>query len=785
MRALRIVALVVTLVSLVLSARLELSKDMTALFPRTREADAIARVTRALGGGDVSMVLLRGEDADEVERAADEAVRAMKEEPSVATVVTGPPAPKDLDPTTAWRWAGPVARKKLAQAVTEEGMRARLRETRALLLAPGASEAAEYLARDPLRLAQIPWEDDVEIAAGARATPGNAFVADGGKSRLFVVEPKGRAFESAEAASFTDAAEAALDVVRRAHPTVTIEMAGGHVIARQTESMMQTDMIRSSILSTVLAAAVFALTFRRTRALLAVLPPLAAGTAWTTAIASLSYPRLSAVATAFAAVVVGVGVDTGVHVYGRLLAARRRGLDPATAADVARKETAKPTLGAAIAAGAAFACLALSDVEGMRQLGVLCAIGEVLTAVAILLFVPEIGAWLERGAPPPERSVRWLASITATRGRSVAVLAAALAIVATAVWRGVPTPEHGVLTLDTRAIPALATYDRIYEIFGGTRGQLVIVSTSRERADALAEAAETLLASGTIAGYDAVSRFAPSAEAQKARFAERDALDLPSRREILARALEAEGFAPDAFGPALEAFAHPSSEIVPEEAVPEWLRRRHVATDEQGPFVVTYVRLRKNAADDAEARATLRAADPTAVFTGFAELESALGDTLARDLPRVLLAAIGMVVFVLGASLRRPSRVALAVLVLVVEIAIVMVVTRWLGVRWHVYDALVLPVLLGITLDEALFLLEAAERRGSIEAALAEQAPLGAATALTTAAGFAALGICRFAGLVDIGKVGSTGSVAGLVCAVLVIPAAMRLLALGKRAGST
>lgn len=774
-------ALVVTVVALILSARLELSKDMTALFPRTREADAIARVTRVLGGGDVSMVLLRGDDADDVETAADEAATAFRKEPSVASVITGPPAPKDLDPTSAWRWAGPSARKKLAHAVTEEGMRERLRETRLLLLAPGASEAAEYLAKDPLRLAQIPWEGDVEIAAGARAMPGNAFVADAGRSRLFVVEPKGRAFESSEAARFTDAAEAALDLVRRTHPKLTIEMAGGHVIARQTESMMKTDMIKSSILSTVLASVVFAITFRRSRALLAVLPPLAAGTAWTTAIASLAYPRLSAVATAFAAVVIGVGVDTGVHVYGRLVAARRRGLSPKDAAEVARKETAKPTLGAAIAAGAAFACLALSDVEGMRQLGVLCAIGEVLTAVAILVFVPEIGAWLERGAPPPERNVRWLAFLTATRARAALVLAGAFAIVVFAAVRGVPRAEHGVLTLDTRAVPALATYDRIYEIFGGTRGQLVIVSPSRAHADALAEAAEGLHATGTIAGYDAVSRFAPSAEAQKARFAERDALDLRSRRELLARSLAAEGFAPDAFGAALAAFSKPASDIFPDDAVPEWLRRRHIAKDEQGDFVVTYVRLRKNAADDAEARATLRAADPEAIFTGFAELENALGDTLARDLPRILLCAAGMVLFVLGASLRRPSRVALAILVLVVEIAIVMVVTRWLGVRWHVYDALVLPVLLGITLDEALFLLEAAERRGSIDAALAEQAPLGAATALTTAAGFAALCICRFAGLVDIGKVGATGSVAGLVCALLVIPAVMRFMPTARR----
>ena len=55
-----------------------------------------------------------------------------------------------------------------------------------------------------------------------------------------------------------------------------------------------------------------------------------------------------------------------------------------------------------------------------------------------------------------------------------------------------------------------------------------------------------------------------------------------------------------------------------------------------------------------------------------------------------------------------------------------------------------------------------------------EQAPLAATTALTTAAGFGALVVCRFAGLVDIGKVGALGSSVGLLCAFVVIPAGFR-----------
>jgi predicted RND superfamily exporter protein len=423
----------------------------------------------------------------------------------------------------------------------------------------------------------------------------------------------------------------------------------------------------------------------------------------------------------------------------------------------------------------------------MRQLGVLCAAGEVLTAIAILIVVPELGALLERRHPPALPRSTWVVALTRTRGRAIMALVGVTIAIVAAVALGVPRIDHAVVAVDARALPALATYDAIYATFGGARGQLVVVSADRDpararaRADAVAEAAARLQLTGAVTGFDALARLAPSPEVQRARLEARDRLDLPSRKGLLLHALSEEGFSVEAFAPALEAFEHPStttSDVLDSnEPALAWLRRRHIGADASGALVVTYVRVAEESGADARVRTTLRAADPEAVITGFADLERGLTRTLGHDLPRVLGGALGVVIVVLGASLRRPSRVALAVGVLLVEIAIVLVLSRLLAVRWHIYDALVLPVLLGITLDEVLFLLEAAERRGSMDEALAEQAPLATATALTTAAGFGALVICRFDGLVDVGKVGALGSTVGLVVALVVIPAAYRLLA--------
>ena len=120
-----------------------------------------------------------------------------------------------------------------------------------------------------------------------------------------------------------------------------------------------------------------------------------------------------------------------------------------------------------------------------------------------------------------------------------------------------------------------------------------------------------------------------------------------------------------------------------------------------------------------------------------------------------------------------------AALVIASEICAVLLLIRALDIPLHAYDALVLPVLLGITVDEGMFLIQHARAfEGSADGVrdtLRAEGPSIASTALTTAAGFAALGICRFDGLRDLGWVGALGSVVGLLVALVVVPAGLRL----------
>jgi predicted exporter len=785
----RLLLVVVTVASAWLTgARLHLSSDLSTLFPESGDAGALVRWNRAFGGRDPALVLVHGDVPDDVAGVADAIAESLRHDASIERVLVGVPALTALtDPTLAWAYAGPAARARLAEIVTPLGMRRRLEETRALLLAPAADDRAEaWIARDPLRLAQVPWESRAELAAGAASTGGGTFVADGGRARLVVAQPRGSAFVSDDARAVVDGVTRAVSAAAR--PGVEVELAGGHAIAVATEEMIRRDLELSGTLSLVLASVAFVLTFRRVRALAAVLPPLVLGTLWTTGLAALFPAGLSVIAIAFAAVVVGVGVDTGVHVYAAFLAARRDGLPPREAAIRARDDTWRPTLTAAAVAGVAFASLGLSGLRAMQQLGILCGAGELLTAVAIVLVTPEIGVWLEPRPPPPPRPSRWTGAIdrmTSTRPRALAALAVCALPAAIVALVGWPVPADALVAIRPHALAPLAAEEHIRARFGGRPGQWIVLSSgadvdgARTRADRVADVLEPLQRSGVVDGFDALGTFAPSVTTQRARLAARDALDLPGRRAALEDALRSTGFDRTACASALAAFAQPSSHVDSTPLVggdiASWLLARHVADDGRGPLVATYVRPNGEPAADAAARAAILAADPGAVITGFDAIDRALRGVLARDL--VLVGGVALLLVAVGMRLvlRSGRHAIVALATLACEMGVVGLAMRVLSVRWHVYDALVLPVLFGVTIDESMFLLHAAQEHSMAEA-LRTQGPLVAATALTTAAGFVALVACRFDGLRDLGAVGAIGVLAGLAAALVVVPAAVRLL---------
>jgi hypothetical protein len=822
-------ALVLTVLSLVVLPRLRLSGDLARLFPDDPQARALGAYVRAFGGGDVTTILVRGDAPEEVERATEEIAAGARGRPGIRRAVTSlapPPLDPDApppDPTLAWLFADDAGRAALREALSDAGMKARLEDTRALLMAPGSGALAELIRHDPLRLLSVVQSRARTVAATVGADASGALVADGGRARFVLVTTDGSALRSEEARRVVEALEAAIGEALPRHPGVRAGIAGGAAIARDAEKMIRRDLYVSSAVSTVLVSLAFLLTFRRARALIAIAPPLLVGTLWTTAIAAAFPDGIAAIAMGFASVVIGVGLDTGVHVYSAVLRAgealagtpfetprARR----AAIVDRARAHVARPTLTAAIAAGFAFSSLALSRLPALRQLGLLCAAGEVLTAIAILALTPAIAAWLEseRGAksaksasktPPvphvphvqrPSALAAPLARLVASPHALGTVMGLVGAGVIALVLFGPPRAASALVAVKPRGLPSLQAQEEAIELVSGGRAasanadhganagapdvQLVVLQRGRPEArDALLARGESLAGALRTPGrsVESIADWLPSPAAVRTRLAERDAA-LVGRADALSRALVEEGFAIDAFEPALGHLRAPAGEDVAartlaglETGVIQPLLARHLARDPTSGDLLLATYVRAPGLDPAALAAQAAKGDPDAVVTGYPVLERSLRAALVADLPRVSLVSLLLVAIALRSVLRGFGEVLVALTALAVELLIVALVVRAFGIPVHVYDALVLPVLVGITVDESMFLLHAM-REGNAATALGTEARSVVTTALTTAAGFAALLGCGFPGLRDLGAVGLTGTLAGLVASLVVVP---------------
>lgn len=796
-RLVRIAVVAITIVAaLLVGLRVRFNPDIVALLPEKADQGALARYVKAFGGGGLSVVLVEGDDPVENERAADEVARGLLDRGSVsfaACRIEIPPLDASVDALGLFRYADPGAMDALAHALTPDGMRERLRETRAIAgksLALGPMR--ELILADPLRLSELPVRS-ASIQSSVRARSDGLFASDDGTAVLVVVKPKGQALRGADARAFMADVDAILSGVRAAHPGVRLAVTGPHAVAAAMETMIRSDIMRAGIVSFVLASAVFVLVFRRVRALLAIGPPLLLGTLWTAALASLWPTGISAIAMAFSSVVVGVGFDTGVHVYAALLDARREGLSPREAARAARARTMRPVLVAAVIAGLAFASLAFSSVEALVQLGLLSGAGEVLTAIAIVVVTPEIGSWIERGAPPKPVSragMRAVHALTKTRPR--AAIAVVIAIALAAAWIPIGlTVAKALVAVRPEKLAPLDVEARIFERFGGKAQPWIVLVDDADRDAAMYRAdlvAEALSIDPDVERVDALTPFAPSEHLQRDRLEKRDAL-LEGKADALAAALAETGFNPAPFSAGVERLRTPSHPTTDPKAALEGplavLGARYLAIDERGAHVSMTVQLsdREGARERVEAR--LHAIDPGASLTGYRRLEADLRGALARDLPRIGAIAAAFVVVLLAASLRRAREVVIAFGVLVVGIGCLLGAMAILRVPLHVYSALVLPVLLGITVDEAMFLLHHARTtsgdshagRDALLVTLEAEGPPVVATALTTSAGFAALAFAQYSALADLGIVGAMGSATGLVVALILVPAGLRLLA--------
>jgi predicted exporter len=523
-----------------------------------------------------------------------------------------------------------------------------------------------------------------------------------------------------------------------------------------------------SALSAALIAGFLLWRYRSLLVLLVVAVPLAAGTLAGAAAVALVFGHVHGAAFGFGMTMLGVAAD-----YPILLVSGRRpgeGL-PATA-----RRIWPPLRLAAGAAAAGMLAMILSGFPGLAQLGLFAAAGLPAAALVTRFVLPRLmpEAAIETRALPASW-MRALLALPAHRGAAVATLGVAALFLAAI---GGPAWERNLAALSPvpRAQRDLDAELR-RQIGAPDVGVLIVLRGAGEEqvlqaSERVAAALAPLVASGAITGFDAPSRWLPSAATQRARQAA-----LPDAETLRARLDEARGglpFRPTAFD-RFVGDVEASRRLAP-------LTRRDLAASpllaarldpllrppggpgEPWQAVIAPTGLR----DPAALRAAL--ADPALGQPLVIEVKAETEALVAAATRRALLwtAAGGLLVLGLlalglggpGAALRTAAPLAGALLVTVAVLSAA-------GERLSLFHLVSLLLLAGVGMDYALFL---ARSGGEAERARALGSVLNCT--LTTLLTFGLLALCSTPVLRGIGLTVAIGVAAAFLLAATLAPRA-------------
>ncbi len=183
------------------------------------------------------------------------------------------------------------------------------------------------------------------------------------------------------------------------NPDMKIQFGGG-LVNRQKEYSSILDDVQASALFTILGLfLVIGLYFRRVRAVAFVLTPLIMGVLWTLAIGFLVFGELTTVSVFIFAILLGLGIDFGIHLLSGYDHARIEGKEPVEALIDCFNTTGKATVVGALTTVVTFVVLAFAQFRGLSQFGQIASMGVLCTLLAMLVTLPAMILTLQRIAP--------------------------------------------------------------------------------------------------------------------------------------------------------------------------------------------------------------------------------------------------------------------------------------------------------------------------------------------------------------------------------------------------
>ncbi|WP_461865973.1 hydrophobe/amphiphile efflux-3 (HAE3) family transporter [Thermococcus sp.] len=171
---------------------------------------------------------------------------------------------------------------------------------------------------------------------------------------------------------------------------VEVTQTGSIGVTYRILALLQSDLNKTMGIAFIMVILLLICFYRSPVRALIPLTPLAFGVAMTLGFMGLTNIPLGIATTTVGAMIVGMGIDYGVHITNRYYEERRKGRSIEESAEEAITETGKALLGAALTTIAGFAALSFSVLPALQRLGFVLIVGLTLAALNAVIVTPAV-----------------------------------------------------------------------------------------------------------------------------------------------------------------------------------------------------------------------------------------------------------------------------------------------------------------------------------------------------------------------------------------------------------
>ena len=569
---------------------------------------------------------------------------------------------------------------------------------------------------------------------------------------------------------------------------------GGYPIALEDSRLIIKDMGLGAVVALVLVVILFTLAFGRPTAAVIAFVPLMAGLVLTFGFAALALNKLNSATSAFAALLIGLGIDFIIVLYGRYLEERKGGATHRDAILAMGNHTAVGVLLGAVTTAATFYAFLKSEFRGLGELGLLTGSGILIVVITVFMVLPALLTLIEKNRPLGAYHLRSfglqkLCGFSIRHSKPVLVVSSLILIVSAIAALGLRYDDD-ILNMKSENNSAAANQKIIMDAFGIRFTPMMVRVDGASEAEVISKVKQLLpkleqLADGQIlAKVDTLVSFLPDHQQQREVLARIHQFDFDPVlfKQQFDGAFSAQGLNPRAFQAGFENLTKAMKVDSPlsindlkDTAVGHLLDRYlNISEGSASAMIFCYPPAEKKYKGVPAALSQLIAETPDTLITGPVAISQELKKIVWKDASIAAVIGLLIVFIFLALDLGGPRAAIFALIPLGLGMVCMAGAMVLLNLDVNFMNIFVFTMIIGIGVDYGIHLIHRwQETDGAPEAATGTARAIVIA-ALTTIAGFGSLTLSHYPGLQSMGAVAILGASLTALVSITLLPALLQ-----------